>query len=371
MLRPLLTLALISPALAERLVAVDWQEVRVDGQTPSKQGLRFEGQVRDLCRLYIQNAYWEEGHTEQGRPCGDWRSLELQEPERRLRLGPIELVLDQRGPKVGGEQHKLVAGVRSPTSLQGSDIQLVHQDGSFLLPAEDLGMVLVLADFRGVALPHLSLSLDGHLLAEGQEPAELRWTAPNREAPIDQGELRIEGEVLDVLGQDWRCQALQKVSPQDYAQLGEVRALAGYAAKVCPQAALVQGPPLCAKAASEIDDLDSALRLQDELSPVAEHCGRSWSEPAAAWAEERLAVHVQRGDLDLALRIVESFGAELGEPRVAVLSQDLRARVGAEVPSRFDWALANGADEQARQLLDRYGPLLGEAWSQDAQARLR
>jgi hypothetical protein len=358
MLRPLLTLSLISPALAERVIEVQRQELRIDRQTPSAEGLRLEGQVRDRCRLYLQNPYWEEGHTEE-------------EPERRLVVEPVELLLKQRGPRVSGEQHKLVAQVRSPTSLQGSDIELVHQDGSFLLPAHELGTVLILADFRSVGLPHLTLALDGQLLAQGLEPVELSWTASGRAVTIDTGELRIEGEVLEVLGQGWRCEALQKAAPADYAQLGEVQALAGYAAKTCPEAALVQGPPLCERAAGELQDLDSAVRLQAELAPVAEHCGSAWSKPAAAWAEEQLSLHVSRGDLDLALRVVEAFTEELGAERVETLDAELRTRAQAEIPSRFEWALDNGADEQARQLLDRYGPLLGPAWTEEAQARLR
>ena len=146
--------------------------------------------------------------------------------------------------------------------------------------------------------------------------------------------------------------------------------MAGYAAKVCPEAALVQGPPLCERAAASIEDLDSALRLKEELAPVAEHCGKAWSAPVADWAEEQLALHVKRGDLDRALAIVEAFPEELGAERVSVLSQDLEGRVRAEVPSRFDWALQNGANEQAQALLERYGELLGEEWSEQAARRL-
>lgn len=368
LLAPLL---LVPPALAEKRIEVQWQELRVEDQSPGKAGVRIEGSVRDLCSLYIQNPYWFEGHTELDRPCGDWRPLELEEPERRLVLEPIELLLKQRGPVVSGELHRLEARVQTPTALQGSEIQLVHQDGSFLLRSQDLGMALVLADFRGVELPFLSLSLDGQLLVEGSEPVELRWQVAGRDVPVDVGELRIDGAVLEAVGQDWRCQALQAVEPSDYAELGNPQALAGYAAKTCPEAALVQGPPLCRQAAGQIQDLDSALRLKQELQPVAEHCGKEWAEPAAAWAEEQLALHLKRGDLDQALAIVEAFPEELGAARVQTLDQELRARVQAEIPTRFEWALQNGADEQARQLLESYGPLLGEDWSAQAERRLR
>lgn len=365
-------LSLIALSHAARQVNVTWQEARVDDVQLTARGVEVQASVRDMCSFEIQNLWYFELYAEDDRPCSDWRPLTAIEPARRLVVQPARMPRPIRGPVVEGETHSITAGVVSPSSLSGSRVEAYLEGATLVLDGDDLGAALVLADLQREDAPTLGLSLDGRLVVDGAA-VELSWNVPSRRELVDAHALSLEAEAFPLVAEEWRCAALTASPPSDYASLNEPGLLAGYAVATCDAAAKAQGPALCSRAAVELvgATIVAGEATRTWVEPVLEHCGADFTNAAREHASGHYAKALSRGDLADAARLVETWGAEMGVEWADEAQAQVDGLVKAQIPARFDWALHNGATDQAEALIEAYGEVLGEAWVMQARERIR
>ena len=374
-------LLLLSSALAGRLVEVEYQEGRILDFAFSSSGMEFTAEVRDVCHFWIQNLWYFEREEEWERPCSDWRPMTDQDPVRRLMAQPRDGKRPIRGPDVSGP-HVVAVDITRPHSLRGSVWGAVFQDGAWRVAADGLGAALVLGDLVGETVDRLNLRVvadavvDTHRDDDIEPVVPVKWHVKNRPELVDDSTVKMDEGVLELVGEDWRCQGLTALYPADFVALTDsLRDQVSYLAErseSCPSAVKAQAPFVCEGAYERVVNSRGAeglARTFRQVEPIYDHCGPKYTTAVQEKVAALYAEAFSRGRLDDADDLVTTYGDVMGEPWATESRAQVDVMITETIPNRFDWAVQNKAKGQALELIERYGPTLGDQWTAQATRR--
>lgn len=357
-------------ALAQSKLAHLEQEVRVTDTAFNADGVFWRLEVRDRCTIDVRR-------VELLVPCSEWRPLQPLDPMRELDFkGEVTLPegktlkVRRRGGERAGEEHLVAARFLSDQALEPRGDwalrYLAETPGTWWLPAVDLGGLF----FEPGSL---AAAVEGWLLelALSSRDVGIRFEAGGSVAGTT-----VPPADLGAAGPAWRCAELARWLA-GAPTLSSADPLLGWfdnldaAQPVCGEQAQRAREIVC----SAQDDLaqrvllsataEEMLGLLPVCTAAARNCGWANDGPIASAIARRFESETRQGNATELHRIREAYGPLMGEAWLEEAQRALVAAMDAQL-----WEYIKRGDTQAvHAFVLEQGALLGEKWRDEALAR--